>query len=90
MTGHWTGDCRRGWQPRGGFQNHEHRVVPLPELIAPLCATQVHGQAFFCIPDRPNEANARERVNTAIVTILKEFVTAKQVEDEFTQILPKS
>jgi hypothetical protein len=64
--------------------------VPLSELITPLCATQVPGHAFFCIPDRPNEVNAREKVNTAIVIVLKESVSAKQIEDEFTQILPKS
>jgi hypothetical protein len=34
---------------------------PLNELIAPLCVTQVVGQGFFLIPDRPYESNARER-----------------------------
>jgi hypothetical protein len=59
-------------------------------MIAPLCATQVLGQAFLCIPSIPNEANARERVNTGVVTVLKGNVTAKQMEDEITRILPKS
>jgi hypothetical protein len=31
----------------------------LSEYVAPLCATQVLVQAFFCIPDRPSETNAR-------------------------------
>jgi hypothetical protein len=37
----------------------------------------------------PFEVNARERANTAIITVLKGSVTAKQVEDEFTRILSK-
>jgi hypothetical protein len=57
--------------------------------VAPLCATQVDGQAFFYIPNRPSEANARERVNTTIVTLLKGDVSAKQVEEEFTRIMSK-
>jgi hypothetical protein len=48
------------------------------------------GQAFFCIPDRPALNNAKERANTAIVTILKGTVTAKQLEEEFTRILSGS
>jgi hypothetical protein len=31
--------------------------------------------------------NAKEGVNTTIVTILKGSVTSKQIEDEFTRIL---
>jgi hypothetical protein len=57
--------------------------------VAPLCAIQVEGQAFFCIPDRPSESNARERMNTTIVTVLKGNVSAKQVEEEFTRIMSK-
>lgn len=49
----------------------------LSELVAQLCATQVEGQAFLCTPDRLYVTNARERVNTAIVTVLKGEVTAK-------------
>jgi hypothetical protein len=38
------------------------------------------------IPDCPSESNARERVNTAVV---KGSITAKQLEDEFSRILPE-
>jgi hypothetical protein len=57
-------------------------------LIAPLCATQVPGQGFL-IPDCPSKSNARERVNTAVVTVVKGSITAKQLEDEFGRILPE-
>jgi hypothetical protein len=57
----------------------------LSELIAPLCATQVAGQGFFLIPDCPLESNARERVNTAVVTVVKDTITAKQLEDELVE-----
>jgi hypothetical protein len=40
------------------------------------------------IPRCPSEVNARERINTAVVIILKGDVTAKLIEDEFARILP--
>jgi hypothetical protein len=49
----------------------------------------VEGQAFFYILDRPCESNARGRVNTTIVIVLKGNVIAKQVEEEFTRIVSK-
>jgi hypothetical protein len=45
---------------------------------------------FFCIPDRPLEIHATERSTIAIVTIVKGVVTARQVEEEFTRIHPKT
>lgn len=59
----------------------------LSEYVAPLCATQSEGQAFFCIPDHPSEVHVRERMNTAIITVVSGTVSAKQIEDEFTGIL---
>lgn len=59
----------------------------LSEYITPLCATQSEGQAFFCIPDHPSELCVRERMNTAIITVVSGTVTAKQIEEEFTRIL---
>jgi hypothetical protein len=70
--------------------DHSGLVNPvLSELIAPLCATQVAGQGFFLIPDCPSESNARERVNTTVVTVVKDTITAEQLEDEFGRILPE-
>jgi hypothetical protein len=40
--------------------NRDRNLI-LCEMVAPLCATQVEGQAFLCIPDIPSESNARER-----------------------------
>jgi hypothetical protein len=91
--GHLAADCNKNWQPnRGEYPVHlvnRDRNLNLSELIAPLCATQAEGQAFLCIPDRPLESNARERVNTVIITVIKGTVTSKQLEDEFTRIMPK-
>jgi hypothetical protein len=65
-----------------------HREVNLSECVVVLCATQAEGQGFLCIPDRPSEQNARERINTVVVIVIKWVVTAKQIEEEFTRILP--
>jgi hypothetical protein len=62
----------------------------LSEYIAPLCATQVEGQGFLCIPDCPSETHARERATTAVVIVLKGVVTPRQIEEEFTRIFPKN
>jgi hypothetical protein len=62
--------------------------LPLSEYIAPICAAQVEGQTFFCIPDTPSEVHVRERAATAVVTAMKSVVTARQVKEEFTRILP--
>jgi predicted Zn-ribbon and HTH transcriptional regulator len=83
--GHLAKDCRRGWQQnrfeKGNVGNGNRKA--LSYLIAPLCATQAEGQAFLVIPKCLSEINARERVNTVVVTILKGVVTAKLIE-EFT------
>jgi hypothetical protein len=49
----------------------------LSEYIASLCATQVDGLAFLCIPDCPSEVHARERATTVVVTMLKGMVTTR-------------
>jgi hypothetical protein len=87
---HVAKDCRRGWQQNRNDHGN-HGIVnrkPLSELIASLCATRSDGQAFFVIPRCASEVNARERINTAVVTILKGEVTTKLIEEEFTRILP--
>jgi hypothetical protein len=63
--------------------------VILNECIAPLCAGQIEGHAFFYISNRPSETNARERANTGVVTVLKGVVIARQVEEEFARIMPR-
>lgn len=59
----------------------------LNEYVAPLCATQVEGQSFFCIPDCPSDVNLKERSSTAIIRVISGSVSAKQLEQEFTETL---
>jgi hypothetical protein len=59
-------------------------------MVAPLCATQVSSQAFFVIPNCPSKVNARERINTVVVTVLKGNVTARLIEEEFKRLLPEA
>jgi hypothetical protein len=66
------------------------RDLPLSEYVAPICAAQIERQAFFCILDRPSEVQVRERATTAVVTVLKGVVIARQVEEEFSRILPNT
>ncbi|TVU44513.1 hypothetical protein EJB05_03957, partial [Eragrostis curvula] len=57
------------------------------DYVAPLCATQVEGQSFFCIPDCPSDINLKERSTTAIITEVSGSVNARQLEQEFKAIL---
>jgi hypothetical protein len=89
--GHMAHECKLRWaNNKRGLLHMDHGVAgrDMSECIAYLCATQSPAQAFFAIPDRPCETNARERVNMAIITMLKGYVTAKQIENEFQRILP--
>jgi hypothetical protein len=78
-VGHLIKECRQGWgeggHRRGNFLGEGGGGREEGEYVAPLCVLQVDGQAFFYISDRPSPINAKERVNTAIVTVLKGEVT---------------
>jgi hypothetical protein len=87
VVGHYTKECKRVWQGIKEEVQQGNRDQNLSEYVATLCATQVEGMAFFCSPNRPSQNHAKERVNTAIVTVLKGSITAKQLEEEFTRIL---
>jgi hypothetical protein len=65
-------------------------VVELSGYVASLCATQVEWQAFLCIPVCPSKIHVRDRETTAVVTVIKGAVTSRQIEEEFTRILPKN
>jgi hypothetical protein len=56
--GHLAANCRKGWPVnRGGHgpgNSQGNRKVDLSEYVVPLCATQVEGQCFFCIPNKPS------------------------------------
>jgi hypothetical protein len=54
MTGHLTVNCRRVWPNQRGHLI-ANKKGNLSECIAMLCATQVEGQGFLCMPKRPAE-----------------------------------
>jgi hypothetical protein len=56
--GHVVRDCRRG-QARVMPQEIE-RDIPLCKFGAPICAAQLEGYAFFCIPNRPYEVHVTD------------------------------
>jgi hypothetical protein len=89
---HIATECKKAWpQPRAMFgQGEQVQGKELSEMVARLCATQVPGQAFFVIPNCPTEMNARERINTTVVNVLKGNVTSRLIEEEFTRLLPES
>jgi hypothetical protein len=88
--GHFAYACKVGVLNVRGDNAQGWIGQDLSSFVAPLCATQVPEQAFFCIPDRPSESNVRERINTVVVNVLKGMVTSKQIEDEFARIYPSS
>jgi hypothetical protein len=87
VVGHYTKECRRIWQGDTEEVLAGYSDQNLSECVATLCATQVEGMTFFYISNRPSENHAKERANTAIVTVIKGSITAKQLEEEFTRIL---
>lgn len=72
-----------------GHDNTACSKKKISEYVAPLCASQVEGQTFFCILDHPSEQYVKEKMNTALVTVVSGSVTAKQIEEEFTRILSR-
>jgi hypothetical protein len=74
-VGHFARDCVGPWVgDRLGRQHQDHPrnvVSSLSDLIAPPCATQAAGQAFFCIPERSYVTNMRERSIIVVVTVVK-------------------
>jgi hypothetical protein len=81
-------DCRR--RAVDNTQKAEVRELHVSEYITTLCTAHVDGHAFFLIPERPFEVHAKERSTMVVVTIVKGVVTARQVEEEFTRIHPKT
>jgi hypothetical protein len=67
-NGHVARDCRRVVGQSNIHQGASAGIINLSDYVAPLCAAQVLGQAFFYIPNRPSDAHAKERSTTAIVT----------------------
>jgi hypothetical protein len=87
VVGHYTKECRKVWQDDTVDGYYGKRDQNLSECVATLCATQVEGSTFFCIPYIPSLNHSKERVNMSIITVIKGSVTAKQLEEEFTRIM---
>jgi hypothetical protein len=61
--GHMAHECKLRWDNNKRCLLHLNHGIAgrdLSECIAYLCTTQSPGQAFFTIPDRLSETNARE------------------------------
>lgn len=90
-TGHHMRDCKKPMScDKCGKIGHDSNACSrrkLYDYVAPLCATQVEGQAFFYMPDHLSEQHVREKMNISIVTVMSGYATAKQIEEEFTRIL---
>jgi len=52
-----------------------------------LCAAQVPDQSFFHIDERIDQKTSRDRSSTAIITVVRGELTAKQIELEFRNIV---
>ncbi|TVU01395.1 hypothetical protein EJB05_53164, partial [Eragrostis curvula] len=70
-----------------GHAGEQCKSRKLWEYVAPMCATQVEGQGFFCIPDCPSDINLKERSITALITVVSGSVTSREIETEFKELL---
>jgi hypothetical protein len=73
-----------------GLNNHNaynYRREPLWNLGPELCAAQVPNQSFFFIDEHIDQKVLRERASTAIITVTRGKMTAKQLEVEFGNII---
>ncbi|CAL4921903.1 unnamed protein product [Urochloa decumbens] len=94
MRNHSTEECRR---KQGcemcGYTNHgtyDCKREPLWNLGPELCAAQVTDQSFFFIDEHIDHRAARDKANTAIITVIRGELTAKQIEQEFKSIINSS
>lgn len=89
MHNHATKDCRRISCEICGF-NHKtldcRRCVPW-DVGLELCAAQVEDQSFFFIDECIDPNVAKEKVSTTVITVMKGFVNAKQIETEFMNLI---
>lgn len=69
-----------------GYNNHstqECKREPLWNMGPELCAAQVENQSFFFIDENIDPRASMEKSTTAIITVLRGEVNAKQIEAEF-------
>ena len=73
-----------------GFANHstlDCKREPLWNMGPELCAAQVPDQSFFHIDEHIDQKTSRDRSSTAIITVVRGELTAKQIELEFRNIV---
>jgi hypothetical protein len=73
-----------------GLQNHNAygcRKEPLWNFGPELCAAQVPDQSFFFIDEQIDQKTLKERASVAIITMTDGMLTAKQIEQEFRNII---
>ncbi|CAL4952032.1 unnamed protein product [Urochloa decumbens] len=94
LKNHVAEECRRRMLCEiCGFTNHntyDCKREPLWNMGPELCAAQVIDQSFFYIDEHIDHKAARDKASTAIITVLKGEITARQIEAEFRNIVSSS
>jgi hypothetical protein len=90
MFNHTIIECRRQFCENCGFATHTifycKKCLPWNYGFE-LCATQVEDQSFFYIEECIDPHIAREKANTAVITVLSGAVNAKMIEVEFMNLI---
>ncbi|KAG2602427.1 hypothetical protein PVAP13_5KG678600 [Panicum virgatum] len=91
LKNHSTGECRRNmFYELCGFANHtilDCKREPFWNVGPELCAAQVMNQSFFYIDENIDPKVVREKASTAIITVRKGELSAKQIENEFKTVV---
>jgi hypothetical protein len=91
LKNHKSEDCKkRNACELCGLQNHNAygcRREPLWNLTPELCAAQVPDQSFFFIDEQIDQKVLKERASVAIITVTDGVFNAKQIEQEFRNII---
>ncbi|CAO2150011.1 unnamed protein product [Urochloa humidicola] len=91
LKNHSTEECKKknacelcGLNSHGAF---ECRREPLWNFGPELCAAQVPDQSFFFIEEQIDHRALKEKSSTAIITVTNGEINARQIEQEFRNIL---
>lgn len=89
LANHATKDCRRLFCEICGM-NHTtfdcKRYIPW-NVGPELCTAQVEDQSFFFIDECIDTSVAKEKASTAVISITRGSVNAKQIEQEFMNLI---
>jgi hypothetical protein len=91
LKNHKSEDCKkRNACELCGLQNHNAygcKREPLWNFGPELCAAQVPDQSFFFIDEQIDQKVLKERASVAIITVTDGVLNAKQIEQEFRNII---